>query len=87
MPRRVELTMPEPVFEYLSRRAAANKTMIGAEARTALLRGTLIEWCAEELAGGASLSELASITDLPLELVLEALGPVAGQGSPLKGYD
>jgi hypothetical protein len=86
MTKRIEITVPEPVYNQLRRSAQANVTSIGEEARTALVRGTLIEWRADEIAMGASMSALAMNTGLPLEVVLDALEPVTGQGSPLKGY-
>ena len=87
MTKRIEMTVPEPVYRYLERRARVNVTSLGAEARTALVRGVLVEWRREELEVGASMSALASNTQLPLEVVLEAMEPVLGDGSPLKGYD
>lgn len=87
MTKRVELTVPEPIYNYLERRARANLTSVGSEARTALVRGALIEWRREELAMGASASALAMNTQLPIEVIMEALEPVMGDGSPLKGYD
>jgi hypothetical protein len=87
MTKRVEITVPEPVYNHLRRMAKANVTSIGAEARTALVRGALVEWRSEEIAMGATLTSIAMNTGLPLEVVMEALGPVTGEGSPLKGYD
>jgi hypothetical protein len=87
MTKRVEITVPEPVFTYLQRKARANVTSVNAEARTALVRGALIEWRRDELALGATMSALAMNTQLPIEVIMEALGPVMGEGSPLKGYD
>ena len=87
MTKRVEITVPEPVYNHLVRMAKANLTSVGSEARTALVRGALIEWRRDEIAMGATLSSIAMNTGLPLEVVLEALGPVVEEGSPLKGYD
>jgi len=87
MTKRVEITVPEPVFNYLQRKARANITSVNSEARTALVRGALIEWRREELALGATMSALAMNTQLPVEVIMEALGPVMGEGSPLKGYE
>ena len=87
MTKRVELTVPEPIYNYLERRARTNLSSVGSEARTALVRGALIEWRREELAMGASASALAMNTQLPIEVIMEALGPVMGEGSPLRGYD
>jgi hypothetical protein len=83
--KRVEISVPEPVYEYLRRMAQANASSVGSEARTALVRGALLEWRKEELAAGAALVTIAEDTDLPLEVVMEALGPVSGEGSPLGG--
>jgi hypothetical protein len=87
MTKRVEITVPEPVYNYLRRMAQANLTSVGSEARTALVRGALIEWRSEEIALGATMSAIAMNTQLPLEVVMEALAPVTEKGSPLKGYD
>ena len=87
MTKRVEITVPEPVYNYLVRKAKANVTSLASEARTALVRGALVEWRSDEIAMGASMSAIAMNTQLPLEVVMEALGPVVGDGSPLKGYD
>jgi hypothetical protein len=87
MTKRVEITVPEPVYNYLNRMAKANLSSVSSEARTALVRGALIEWRKDELAMGATLSAIAMNTGLPLEVVLEAMGPVTEEGSPLKGYD
>jgi hypothetical protein len=87
MTKRVEITVPEPVYNYLQRMARANLSSVGSEARTALVRGALIEWRKDELAMGATMSAIAMNTSLPLEVVLEAMGPVTEEGSPLKGYD
>ena len=87
MTKRVEITVPEPVYNYLRRMAKANLTSVGSEARTALVRGALIEWRSEEIAMGATMSAIAMNTQLPLEVVMEALGPVTEECSPLKGYD
>lgn len=87
MTKRVELTVPEPVYNYLRRMAKANLTSVGSEARTALVRGALIDWRKEEISMGATLSAIAMNTELPLEVVMEALGPLTEEGSPLKGYD
>jgi hypothetical protein len=87
MTKRVEITVPEPVYSYLERRAKANITSVSSEARTALVRGALIEWRSDEISMGASMSALASNTQLPIEVIMEALGPVMGEGSPLRGYD
>lgn len=81
----VEITVPEPVYDYLRRMAQSNATSVGSEARTALVRGALLEWRMEELATGAALATIAEGTGLPLEVVMEALGPVRREGSPLKG--
>ncbi|NIP34166.1 MAG: hypothetical protein GWN18_04480 [Thermoplasmata archaeon] len=87
MTKRVEITVPEPVYNYLQRRARENITSVGSEARTALVRGALIEWRKEEIAMGATLTSMAMNTGLPLEVVMEAMGTVVDEGSPLKGYD
>ena len=87
MTKRVEITVPEPVYNHLQRMARANLTSVSSEARTALVRGVLVEWRREDLALGATLSSIAVNTQLPLEVVMEALGPVTDEGSPLKGYD
>lgn len=87
MTKRVEITVPEPVYNYLRRMAQANLTSVGSEARTALVRGALIEWRSEEIALGATMSAIAMNTQLPLEVVMEALASVTEEGSPLKGYD
>ena len=87
MTKRVEITVPEPVYNYLQRRARANVTSVNSEARTALVRGALMEWRKDELALGATMSALSLNTQLPIEVIMEALGPVMGEGSPLKGYD
>ena len=87
MTKRVEITVPEPVYNYLVRMAKANLSSVSSEARTALVRGALIEWRKDELAMGATMSAVAMNTELPLEVVLEAMGPVTEEGSPLKGYD
>ncbi len=87
MTKRVEITVPEPVYNRLRRMAKANVTSVNSEARTALVRGVLLEWRKDELAMGATLSAIAMNTELPLEVVMEALGPVIEEGSPLKGYD
>jgi hypothetical protein len=87
MTKRVEITVPEPVYNYLRRMAKANLTSVGSEARTALVRGALVEWRKDELAMGATMSAIAMNTTLPLEVVMEAMGPVTEEGSPLKGYD
>ena len=87
MTKRVEITLPEPVYNHLLRTAKANLTSVNSEARTALVRGVLIEWRREELAMGATLSAIALNTGLPIEVVMEALGPMTEDGSPLKGYD
>ena len=41
----------------------------------------------EEISMGATLSAIAMNTELPMEVVMEAMGPVIEEGSPLKGYD
>jgi len=41
----------------------------------------------EEISMGATLPAIAMNTELPLEVVMEAMGPVIEEGSPLKGYD
>ena len=87
MTKRVELTVPEPVYNYLLRKAKVNITSVNSEARTALVRGALIEWRADELSLGATMSALAMNTELPIEVIMEALGPVMGDRSPLKGYE
>ena len=87
MTKRVELTVPEPIYSYLDRKAKVNVTSVNEEARTALVRGALIEWRSEEISMGASLSALSANTHLPVEVIMEALGPVMGEGSPLRGYD
>jgi hypothetical protein len=87
MTKRVEITVPEPVYNYLVRMAKANLSSVSSEARTALVRGALIEWRKDEMAMGATMSAIAMNTELPLEVVMEAMGPVTGEGSPLKGYD
>jgi len=85
--KRVEITMPEPVYKYLCRQAKVNLTSVDSEARTALVRGALVEWRKDEISTGATMSVIAMNTELPLEVVMEALGPVTEEGSPLKGYD
>jgi hypothetical protein len=87
MMERIEITVPKPVYDHLCRMAKVNSSSVGSEARTALVRGALIEWFKEELSLGATMSSMATNTDLPLEVVMEAMGPVTGEGSPLKGYD
>ncbi len=87
MTKRVEITVPEPVYNYLQRRARVNVTSVSSEARTAIVRGALLEWRKDELALGATMSALSMNTQLPIEIIMEALGPVMGEGSPLKGYD
>lgn len=87
MTKRVEITVPEPIYNYLRRMAKANLTSVGKEARTALVRGALVEWRSEEISMGATMSAISMNTELPLEVVMEALGPVIDEGSPLKGYD
>lgn len=87
MTKRVEITVPEPVYNYLRRMAKANLTSVGKEARAALVRGVLVEWRSEEISMGATMTAIAMNTELPLEVVIEALGPVTEEGSPLKGYD
>lgn len=87
MTKRVEITVPEPVYNHLCRAARANLTSVSSEARTALVRGALVEWRREELSMGATLSAIAMNTGLPLEVVMEALGPIMEEGSPLKGYE
>lgn len=77
---RIELTVPEQVYRYLERAAKENVTSVRSEARTCLIRGALVDWQQEMLATGASLSAVATNTGLPLEVVLEALGPVSGEG-------
>ncbi len=78
--RRIELTVPEQVYSYLERAARENASSVGSEARTCLVRGALVEWQQGPLASGASLGAVAKSTRIPLEVVLEALGPVAGEG-------
>ncbi len=85
--KRVEITVPEPIYNYLRRMAKANLTSVGKEARTALVRGALVEWRSEEISMGATMSAISMNTELPLEVVMEALGPVIDEGPPLKGYD
>jgi len=85
--KRIEITVPEPVYNYLRRMAKVNLTSVGSEARTALVRGALVEWRKDDISTGATLSAIATNTELPLEVVMEALGPVTEEGSPLKGYD
>ena len=87
MTKRVEITVPEPVYNHLRRMAKANVTSVSSEARSALVRGVLLEWRKEELAMGATLSAIAMNSELPLEVVMEALGPLMEGDSPLKGYD
>lgn len=86
MTKRIELTVPAPIYTYLERRARENLTSVGSEARTALVRGALLEWRKEELAMGASMGALSTNTHLPIEVVMEALASIMGDGSPLKGY-
>lgn len=83
MTKRVEITVPDPIYSYLERRARANLTSVNSEARTALARGALLEWRKEEIAMGATMSALAMNTHLPIEVIMEALGPVTGEGLPL----
>ena len=78
--RRIELTVPEEVHRYLERAAKANATSVRSEARTCLVRGALVEWQQELLAEGASMGEVATNTGMPLEVVLEVLGPISGEG-------
>ena len=83
MSLRIELTVPEQVYRYLESAARAKVTSVSSEARTCLIRGALLEWAQDELAMGASMSAVATNTGLPLEVVMEALGPVAGEGRVL----
>jgi hypothetical protein len=87
MTKRVEITVPESVYNHLHRMARVNLTSVGQEARMALVRGALIEWRSEEISMGATLTAIAMNTQLPIEVVMEAMGPVIDDGSPLKGYD
>ena len=80
---RVELQVPEQVYRYLESAAGDKATSVRSEARTCLIRGALLEWAQDELATGASMSAVAANTGLPLEIVMEALGPVAGEGRVL----
>lgn len=86
MTKRVEVTVLGPVFSYLERQARANVTSVNEEARKALIRGALLEWRSEELAMGASMSAISMNTQLPIEVVMEVLDPIVGEGSPLRGY-
>jgi hypothetical protein len=86
MTKRVEITIPDPVYTYLERKARTNLTSVNDEARIAINRGVLIEWRADELAIGASMSALSMNTKLPIDVILEALEPVMGENSPLRGY-
>jgi hypothetical protein len=83
MSLRIELTLPEQVYRYLESAARDKATSVGSEARTCLIRGALLEWAQDELALGASMSAVATNTGLPLEVVMEALGPVSGEGRVL----
>jgi hypothetical protein len=87
MTKRVEVTIPDPIYTYLERQARSNVTSVNSEARTAIIRGALLEWRKDELSMGASMSALALNTNLPIEVIMEALGPIMGDGSPLRGYD
>jgi len=80
---RIELQIPEKVYRYLESAARGKVTSVRSEARTCLIRGALLEWAQDELAMGASMSAVATGTGLPLEVVMEALGPVAGEGRVL----
>ena len=79
----MELMIPEQVYRYLESAARANVSSVRAEARTCLIRGALVEWQQEELVSGASLKAVAINSQLPFEVVLEALGPVSGDGRVL----
>ena len=79
----IELQVPEQVYRYLESAARAKVTSVRSEARTCLIRGALLEWAQDELAMGASMSAVATNTGLPLEVVMEALGPVSGEGRVL----
>jgi len=79
----IELQVPEQVYRYLESAARDKVTSVRSEARTCLIRGALIEWVQDELVTGASMSAVATTTGLPLEVVMEALGPVAGEGRVL----
>ena len=85
MTLRIELTVPEPIYRYLERAAKSRITSVSSEARTCLIRGALLEWRGEEISMGASMDALSQATGLPIEVVLEALEPVIGEGSPLGG--
>jgi hypothetical protein len=85
MTMRVAITVPGPVYSHLERNARANVTSVNEEARKAIVRGVLMEWQAEALSMGASLSAISINTNLPLEMVMEVLEPVMGEGSPLEG--
>lgn len=76
----IELQVPEQVYRYLESAARDRVTSVRSEARTCLIRGALLEWAQDELAMGASMSAVATNTGLPLEVVMEALGPVSGEG-------
>ena len=76
----IELQVPEQVYRYLESAARAKVTSVRSEARTCLIRGALLEWAQDELAKGASMSAVATSTGLHLEVVMEALGPVSGEG-------
>ena len=87
MTKRVEVTIPDPIYTYLERQARANVTSVNSEARTAIIRGALLEWRKDELCMGASMSALAMNTKLPIEVIMEALGPIMGDEPLLRGYD
>jgi len=80
---RMELVIPEQVYRYLESAARANVSSVRAEARTCLIRGALVEWQQEELVSGASLGAVSTNAQMPLEVVLEALGPISGEGRVL----
>ena len=67
--------------------AKANLTSVGREARAALVRGAPVEWRSKEISMGATMSAIAMNNEMPMEVEMEALGPVTEEGSPLKGYD
>lgn len=75
----IELQVPEQVYRYLESAARDRVTSVRSEARTCLIRGALLEWAQDELAMGASMSAVATNTGLPLEVVMEALGPISGE--------
>jgi len=73
----------EKAYRHLESAARAKVTSVRSEARTCLVRGALMEWAQGVLVMGAPMSAVATDKKLPLEVVMEALGPVAGEGRVL----